>query len=118
VLARFDEYNLLNNPDTMQLSNNVLVYSAIVDKMTVINKSGTNTAIFTNGESIMVRAYGTTAVPEGWIVPLSFVNIGRPTEESQEPAHVKIIVPSDKGQYYATLYTYPCLYDLYLMEGK
>jgi hypothetical protein len=66
----------------------------------------------------MVRAYGTTAVPEGWIVPLSFVNIGRPTEESQEPAHVKIIVPSDKGQYYATLYTYPCLYDLYLMEGK
>ena len=118
VLARFDEYNLLNNPDTMQLSNNVLVYSAIVDKMTVINKSGTNTAIFTNGESIMVRAYGTTAVPEGWIVPLSFVNIGRPTEESQEPAHVKIIVPSDKVQYYATLYTYPCLYDLYLMEGK
>lgn len=119
VLVRFDEYNLLNNPDTMQLSNNVLAFSSIVDKMTVINKSGTNTALFASAnESVLASAYGSTAVPEGWLVPLNYVNIGRPTDESTEPAHVKIIVPSAKGQAYAATYTYPCLYELYLMAGK
>ena len=44
VLCRFNEYNLLT--DSLILSNNVLYYSAIVDKMSVTNTSGTYSASF------------------------------------------------------------------------
>ena len=49
VLCRFDERNLLT--DTLQLSNNNLYWSAIVDKMTVNNTSGTFTAWYDSSSS-------------------------------------------------------------------
>lgn len=41
VLCRYTEVNILNGPDSIQSTNNVLYYQAIVDKMTVTNTSGT-----------------------------------------------------------------------------
>ena len=51
VLCRFKERNLMT--DSLQLSNDVLFYSAVVDKMKVRNTSGTFTASFVKGESVM-----------------------------------------------------------------
>lgn len=116
VLCRFWERNLLN--DSIQLSNDVLYYSSLVDKMTVHNTSGTFTASFISGESVMASAYGSTVVPTGWLVPLSYINIGRPISEGDEIARVRLIVPHSSGQAYAQQNVYPCLYDITYQRGR
>lgn len=95
VLCRFDEYNLLT--DSLQYSNNNLYYAAMVDKMSVRNTSGTFTASFDTGSSVMYLVNSSTSVPSGWLVPFTYVNIGRPKLESDKIAKVKLIVPSAQG---------------------
>ena len=90
VLCRFSERNLLT--DTLQLTNNVLYYSAIVDKMNIQNNSGTFTASFDSGSSVMYSAYGSTSVPAGWLVPFTYIGLDRHSEGS-EIAQVNLIVP-------------------------
>ena len=120
ILCRFDETNLLT--DSLQLSNNNLYWSAIVDKMTVNNTSGTFTAWFDTSSSLMYTAYGksygTTAVPNGWLVPLTYINIGRPSEPGDQIAKVNLIVPHTQGQYYASANVYPCLYNITYERGR
>ena len=115
VLVRFDEYNLLT--DSLQLSNNVLYYSSLVEMMTVTNISGTFTGSFDAENSLMYSAYGSQSVPSGWLYPLTYVNVGRPTNEDDEISKIRIIVPSSQGQAYASQYVYPCLYDLTFQLG-
>lgn len=115
VLCRFDETNLLT--DSLQLSNNVLAYSSIVEKMTVKNTSGTFTASFIAGSSLMYYAYQSLSVPAGWLVPLSYINLGRPSKEGDEVAKVKIVVPHAQGHSYASQNVYPCLYEITYERG-
>jgi hypothetical protein len=116
VLSRFTEYNILG--DSLQLTNDVLYYSSIVDKMTVKNTSGTFTGSFISGSSLMYSAYSSASVPAGWLIPLAYVNLGRPSKEGDEIAKVKLIVPHTEGQYYATQNVYPCYYVLTYERGR
>jgi hypothetical protein len=116
VLSRFIEYNILG--DSLQLTNDVLYYSSIVDKMTVKNTSGTFTGSFISGSSLMYSAYSSASVPAGWLIPLAYVNLGRPSKEGDEIAKVKLIVPHTEGQYYATQNVYPCYYVLTYERGR
>jgi hypothetical protein len=113
VLCRFNEYNLLT--DSLILTNNVLYYASLPDKMAVTNTLGTFTATFVSG--IMQQAYQTTSVPSGWLVPLSYVNVGRPLSEEDEVAKVKIIVPHSQGTQTATASVCPCFYELTYEKG-
>ena len=115
VLCRFVETNLMT--DSVQLSNKVLYYSSIVDKLTVTNSSGSFTATFDTG-SVMYAAYKSTSVPTGWLVPLSYINIGRQDKAGDEIAKVKIIVPHDSGHQMAMAGVYPCLYELTYERGR
>ena len=119
VLCRFTERNLMT--DSLQLSNEVLVWGSIVDKMTVKNTSGTFTASFLVNNSLMWLVYGSpknTAVPAGWLVPLSYINVGRPQKEGDEVAKVRLIVPHSQGHQHATQSVYPCLYDITYERGR
>lgn len=122
VLCRYNEYNLLENPDTMQSSNNVLYYQAIVDKMTITNTSGTFTGYFDANSSVMYETYGSsgsgTAVPSGWLVPFAFINVGRPVTATDQLAKVRLIVPSTQGQANATTAVYPCFYEITFERGR
>lgn len=111
VLVRFDEYNILG--DSLQMSdvNPRSAYTFNPDKMMVLNSYGTFTGIFT-GNSYMTSVYGSTSVPSGWLIPLRYVNIGRPANENESLAKVRVIVPSAQGQSEASSYTYPCFYEL------
>ncbi|EFZ37293.1 hypothetical protein HMPREF0663_10751 [Hoylesella oralis ATCC 33269] len=115
ALCRFTERNLLT--DTIQLSNNILRFSSIVDKMTVKNTSGTFTASFLKGSSLMYTAYNSASVPTGWLVPLTYVKLGRPVTATDQIAKVKLIVPHTSGQRYATQGVYPCSYELTYERG-
>lgn len=126
VLVRFSEYNLKTeariSTTSLQLSNNVVGYSYLPDKMSVTNTSGTFTGTFDTSNSLMAKAYGysstSAAVPSGWLTPFTWVKIGRPQTASEKIAHVRILVPHTYGTSAASGSVYACLYDMTLQRGR
>lgn len=116
VLCRFTERNLMT--DSLQLSNDIISYASLVDKMNVKRNSGTFTASFDASSSVMYSVYGSTSVPSGWLVPLAYIKLGRPASENDQIAKVRIIVPHTQGQPYAVQGVYPCLYDITYERGR
>lgn len=110
VLCRYQEYNLLT--DSLQSTNMIGYYISVVDKMSVQNTSGTFNGVFQAGESLMYSLYGSTSVPSGWLVPFTYINVGRPEKDDDEIARVRLIVPHTQGHSYATSGVYPCFYDI------
>ena len=107
VLCRFNEYNLLT--DSLSLSNNVLYFSSLPDKMAVTNTLGTLEDSFISGN---IRS-----VPSGWLVPLSYVNIGRMVNEDDQVAKVNLIVPHSQGTSRALASVIPYYYELTFERG-
>jgi len=116
VLCRFTERNVLT--DSLQLTNDILSFSSVVDKMSVTNNSGTFTASFISGQSVMASFYGSTSVPSGWLVPLTYIKVGRPAALGDEIAKVKLIVPHTQGHQYASAGVYPCFYTVTYERGR
>lgn len=117
VLCRYNEYNLLQSDSALQ-STNIYQYTWCDDKMTVKNTSGTFTGVFDSNFSVMTTMYSSTAVPAGWLVPLTYINLGRYTSENAELAKVRIIVPHTQGQSDASQNVYPCLYEITYQRGR
>lgn len=116
VLCRFNEYNILG--DSLQHSNIYSTYNLNPDKMTVINSYGTFTGIFNSkSESLMALRYDNTSVPGGWLVPLRYIKVGRPANENENLAKVRLVVPSSQGQAEASSNTYPCFYEITYQRG-
>ena len=119
LLCRFTETSLFN--DTLKLSNNVNYYAAKVDKISVQNTSGTFSGSFDATSSVMYDTYGTysgTAVPAAWLVPLSYIRIGRPDKETDEIAKVRLIVPHTEGHGYASQQVIPYAYEITYQRGR
>lgn len=121
VICRFTEYNIL--ADSVMLSNLAPFYiydynsgsyfdvSQYYDKMNVSRNGTTFTASFVSG--LMMRYHSSsTSVPSGWLVPLNFINIGRPANENEETAFVRLIVPHSQGTADASASVYPCHYEI------
>ena len=114
VLCRYSEWNI--NGDSLQTFNDGTFSKTLsYDKFTVRNVSGSFTATFVFG--VMANTYGSTQVPTGWLVPLTYINLGRPENENEKIARVKIIVPHNQGQAYATSNVYACFYDITYQRG-
>lgn len=116
VLCRFSETNILT--DSMLIRNDIVgtIYmngqyidvSQYVDKMTVQRNGSTFQASFVTG--MMQLYHGTSSVPSGWLVPLLYINVGRPLQEGDEIAKVKLIVPHSQGTQTASQSVYPAFY--------
>ena len=116
VLCRFSETNILT--DSMLIRNDIVgtIYmngqyidvSQYVDKMTVQRNGSTFQASFVSG--MMQLYHGTSSVPSGWLVPLLYINVGRPLQEGGEIAKVKLIVPHSQGTQTASQSVYPAFY--------
>lgn len=123
VLCRFTEWNISDNDSTEQTSSNIMLsdnnnyYSSIPEKMNVSNSSGTFTASF-ESPSLMNNTYGSSAVPSGWLVPLTYINLGTMFDSEGEIAKVKLIVPHTSGQTYATQNVIPCFYEITYQRGR
>ena len=114
VLCRYSEWNI--NGDSLQTFNDGTFARALsYDKFTVRNQSGSFYATFVFG--IMANTYGSNQVPTGWLVPLTYINLGRPQNEKEKIAHVKLIVPHNQGQAYASSNVYACFYDITYERG-
>jgi hypothetical protein len=97
ITIRFVEYNVLTRDTT--LANYTLPQMLDVFDYTL---SGT-TAYGQFRQGMLSQWYDTTQVPEGWLVPLRFIQGG---------ARVKLIVPSKVGHNTAMQNVYPFYYDL------
>ena len=116
VLCRFSETNILT--DSMLIRNDIVgtIYmngqyidvSQYVDKMPVQRNGSTFQASFVSG--MMQLYHGTSSVPSGWLVPLLYINVGRPLQEGDEIAKVKLIVPHSQGTQTASQSVYPAFY--------
>lgn len=129
VLVRFDEYNLSTRAkicdESLQLSNNVAAYSYYIDKMIVTNTSGTFSGTFDTSRSLMAATYGSSTysgisgtVPSGWLVPFTWIKIGRPLTDDERIAHIRLLVPHSYGTTQASGSVYACLYDMTLQRGR
>lgn len=116
VLCRYTERNLLT--DSIQASNTISpYYYRYLEVMNVTNNSGTFSGSFEQKTSLMYLFYNSTAIPSGWLAALPYVNIGRYVNDDDELAKVRLIVPHDLGQQYASSGVYPCLYDITFERG-
>ena len=90
ILCRFVEKSIQDT--TMLFNDTYYIYDP--DIMSVTRTGSTYSATFVSG--VMLSAYG-ASVPEGWLVPLQYVKIGRLTKPEDELARVKLIVPHSQG---------------------
>lgn len=121
ILCRFYEKNimtdsiLVRNDDVAWLTRNNITYNVAdyLDKMTCVRQGTTITASFVTG--MMYMFHSSASVPAGWLVPLNYVNIGRPdpgTDDEEEVAKVRLIVPHSQGTADASSSVYPCFYEI------
>ena len=116
ILCRYKEINLLT--DSLQSSNIDMAFASLVDKMTVRRYYSTYTASFDHSSSLMARIYNSTSVPNGWLVPLAYIKLGRLVNDTDDLAKVNLIVPHSEGQANASQRVYPCFYTITYQRGK
>ena len=114
LLTRFTEFNIA--ADSITSTTTTLDYATLPDVMTVVNTSGTFTASFTSG--VLQAQYGSKAVPNGWLVPLTFIGIGRQSAPDEEIAKVRLIIPSTEGQNDAMNNVYASFYEITYQRGR
>lgn len=126
VLCRFMEKNI--KTDEILIRNDIegSVYnssvgqyidpSQYVDKMSVYRNGTTYTATFVSG--MMYTFHSSSSVPSGWLVPLNYINIGRPEKETDEISKVRLIVPHSQGTADASSSVYPCYYEITYVREK
>ena len=115
LICRFSEYNLLEDTITLCNNNNELYYygKSVVkmpDIMQISRTGSSFTASFLSG--IMYSVYKSAAVPSGWLVPLSYVNVGRPQSADEEYSMVRLIVPHSQGHANASGNVIPYFYEI------
>ena len=106
--CRYTEYDIIN--DSTMTQNMTVDFSSLPDRMTVTNSSGTFTATFISG--CMASIYGSTSVPAGWIVPLTYIKVGRPQTADETCSKVRLIVPHTQGHVYASSNVMPYFYTI------
>lgn len=119
LICRYFEYNILG--DSLQTASNVVYWATTPDIMDVSNNSGSIVASFNtsvNGGGAMYSTYRSTVVPNGWIIPLQYVKVGRQTSADSGIAKVRLIVPHSQGQSDATSNVYPCFYEITYQEMR
>ena len=115
LICRFSEFSLLEDTLTLCNNNNELYYRgkpmvSWPDIMQVSRIGSSYNATFLSG--IMCTIYESAAVPSGWLVPLSYVNVGRPQSADEEYSKVRLIVPHSQGHITASSNVIPYFYEI------
>ena len=111
VICRFWEISV---QDTSKITNTRMPFD--LDVMNVSRNGSTYSATFIEG--LMLSTYG-SSVPEAWLVPLPYINIGRLVNPEDETARVKMIVPHSQGTTSnAKSNVKPYYYDITFQRGR
>lgn len=130
VLCRYTEYCLANRAkicdDAITLTNVVPRFAIYTDEMSVKNTSGTFEGSFVDtNHSLLAQTYNSSyygsvsaTVPSGWLIPFSWIKIGRLITADDERAHVRLLVPHTYGTTSASASVYACLYDIRFQAAR
>lgn len=111
LVCRCREFNIL--ADSVVVITNVSYAAACPDIMRVSRSSGTFSATFTKSIAYnMYYVYGSPTVPAGWLVPLSYINVGYPEKNDDEIAKVRLIIPHSQGHTTASGNVTPYFYEI------
>lgn len=114
MICRFKEYNI--NGDSLQLYNDAPKTDQFYyDKIEVVRNSGKfipswslkedntgyQSSMYSCYYKYCAQYYETPTVPQGWVVPLSYIKLGRPEKESDEIAKLRLVVPHEQGHNFA-----------------
>ena len=115
LVCRFSEYSILEDTLSVCNNDNTFLYQgkslvATPDIMKVSRTGSSYTASFVSG--IMLGVYKSAAVPTGWLVPLSYIKVGRPAAEDEECSKVRLIVPHSQGHANASSNVAPYFYEI------
>ena len=115
LVCRFSEFSILDDTTTVCNNDvNLAIYGKSVvgmpDIIQVSRSSGSYTASFESG--VMYTAYGSASVPAGWLVPLSYIKVGRPQSATDQNAKVRLIVPHSQGHATASSNVAPYYYEI------
>ena len=115
LVCRFSEFDILDDTTTVCNNDPELSYGgksvvALPDIIQVSRTSGSFTASFESG--IMYSVYNSASVPAGWLVPLTYIKVGRPQSLNEECAKVRLIVPHSQGHATASSNVIPCYYEI------
>lgn len=118
IICRYVEYNIMS--DSLVTRNDVSYWHTNPDIMEVSNSYGNFTASFSteSGGGAMFQTYEQTAVPSGWLVPLTYIRVGRQLKATDEIAKVRLIVPHTQGTSRASSAVYPCFYEISYQEVR
>lgn len=118
VLTRYVEFNIMG--DSILTRNEALYYSTTPDIIDISNSYGTFTASFSTdgGGGSMYRTYLSAEVPAGWLVPFTYIHLGRQVNEDDAIAKVRLIVPHSKGTAQARQAVFPCFYELSFQQSR
>ena len=114
VLVRFDEYNLSYAAEMsdkcLTLSNKVPAYSySFVDPSASLMANTYNSSNYGSVSS---------TVPSGWLIPFTWIKIGRPKTDDERIAHIRLLVPHSYGTTSASGSVQACVYDMTLQKGR
>ena len=119
LLCRFMEQNIMTDSILIRNDQKAYIYnsslgsfidaSQYVDKLSVTRSGTTITASFVEG---MMKYLHGASVPSGWMVPLNYVNVGKPASTDDEISKVRLIVPHSQGTSDAQYSVYPCYYEV------
>jgi hypothetical protein len=101
-MARYLEMNIESN-DT--ISGNL--YANTPDYFTCSRSGDVFTASFTQG--YMLSVYSSSVVPTGWLLPLSYIKLGRPNDKAPK---VRLILPHAESTSMAAKFVYPTYYEI------
>ena len=130
VLCRFTEYCLANRAkicdEAITLTNDVPTYAAMTDEISVTNTSGTFEGSFVDiKKSLLANTYNSSyygtvsaTVPSGWLIPFTWIKVGRLITADDELAHVRLLVPHTYGTTSASASVYACLYDIRFQAAR
>lgn len=116
ILAKYIEERIQSDGTADTISaNKIGSYSSLPDIIKLVKSSNNYNGTFDEENSSMYYYYSSTAVPNGWLVPMPYLTIGR---KINDRSVINLIIPHSQGQMDAANYVYACKYEItYQMDS-
>ena len=109
ILVRYLEEQIVEDGSVDTLSLNTISNLYPRPDEFILTKSGNSmSASFTNNGA-MYETHSSTYVPSGWLLPLSYLKVGRPISGRSK---IKLILPHSEGTATASSQVFPCYYEI------